>query len=283
MSDERTLMVMSICRYIHAMKGWVMGAAVRRIFMGSNEQVNHIDCIFETNEDANFFLRTLRVEHLVFFSNAAKHGMQEYTASRIAQSGQRHEVRICVHAYYSGLTRRARFPRNIPFPAVDIDCVVWYGQGVREAMPAQVKREEFALDNPSSLAMLMERVQSRRFGITNHLVKHSPEAAVRILEYCGHLVRDENFQMDLAYGATLESPIVFRVGVERPVTCSIAQTDLEMGSLAIRLQCGHEFGFEGIINWIQHKVQSQTKEVKCPMCNQSFITPMVIGEGLDMS
>lgn len=274
-------MVMSICRYIHAMKGWVMGAAVRRIFMGSSEQVNHIDCIFETNEDANFFLRTLRVEHLVFFQNSAKHGMQEYTASRMSSTGQRHELRICVHAYYSGLTRRQRFPRNIPFPAVDIDCVVWYGQGVREAMPAQVKREEFALDNPSSLAMLMERVQARRFGITNHLVRHSPEAALRILDYCAHLVRDEGFEMDLAYGATLDSPIIFKVDEKRRILCSIAQTDLETGSLAIRLPCRHEFGFDGIRQWIEHKCETNT--IKCPMCNQSFISPIVMGDGLDMS
>lgn len=281
MNTERTLMIMSICRYIHAMKGWVMGAAVRRIFMGSSEQVNHIDCIFESNEDANFFLRTLRVEHLVFFSNAAKHGMQEYTASRFSASGARHELRICIHAYYSGLTRRTRFPRNIPFPAVDIDCVVWYGQGVRESMPAQVKREEFALDNPSSLAMLMERVQARRFGITNHLVRHSPEAALRILDYCAHLVRDEGFQMDQAYAATLQSPIIFMTDADRRITCSIAQNELESHTLAIRLQCTHEFGFKELRNWIEHKQQS--REVKCPMCNQCFISPIVVGEGLDMS
>lgn len=285
----------NIARFVHVFHGWVFGPIVRRVFMGSIETSRNLDCIFETCEDAEYFLATLKIEHVVEFKCQATHGLHEFSVRRPFFDGTLCEVELRIHAMNSGLTRGKRLPRNIPEPCFDLDYFFWRRDGLRESMPACCRRPQFALDQSSWLAYGIERLQQRRFCVVNGLCLRSPKAMLLTLDACLHMVANESFVQDNPYTPFIETPLVFlydpvqtaNSDASRPF-CAIKQEGLGDFEPAVRLPgCEHVFSFAGIRGWIEEKgLRGQPsnpdgtvgRSVSCPLCQRVFVSKTPLGD-----
>lgn len=283
----------NVARFVHVFHGWVFGPIVRRVFMGSIETSRNLDCIFETSEDAEYFLSALKIEHVVEFKCQATHGLHEFSVRRPFHDGTVSGVELRIHAMNSGLTRGKRLPRNIPEPCFDLDYFFWRRDGLREGMPPCCRRPQHALDQSSWLAYGIERLQQRRFCVVNGLCLRSPKAMLLTLDACLHMVAEEGFVQDNPYIPFIETPLVF---LHEPQTapdatrtfCPIKQEGLGDFEPAVRLPvCGHVFSFAGIHGWIEEKgLRGQPgnpdgtigRSVSCPLCQRVFVSKAALGE-----
>lgn len=280
----------TISRYIHVFHGWVFGPIPRRMFLGSPESSRELSCIFETGEDAEYFLSTLKVEHTVEFVSQGTAGLHTFNVHRPYTYNEANElttIRLKIHAMHSGLTRRKKLPRNIAEPCLDLDYFFWRKDGLREMFPPDCRRGEMGLDQPSWLAYAFERLQKRRFCVVNPLCNRSPRGMLQVLEICLRMVADEGFTQDNAFEPAIQTPIVFLNPPNAcPKTfCAIKQDDLGDFEPAVRLpQCNHVFSFIGLRGWIYQKGMRQGAEadgtgdtalgrsVECPLCQQEFVS-----------
>lgn len=293
-----------VTKYIHVFHGWVFGAITRRMFFGSVEKSAQIDCVFETREDAEYFLKTVKVENRVDFLREGSHGLNEYRVIRQID-GFHTNIDLRIHAMHSGLSRRKRIPRNIVEPCFDLDYFFWRSDGLGETLPLFCRKPDFGLEECSWLAYAIERVRAKRFCVANGLCVRSPSAMLQTLERCLVMVRDENFEQDNLFAPVLQTPLVYIhtnpvdstssssslgsssssssnlsfLGVDdetndgdRGLFCAIKQDRLADGEPAVRLpSCGHSFSFEGIHGWITQNLQG-VDTIACPLCQRAFVS-----------
>ena len=129
-----------VAKYIHVFHGWVFGPITRRMFLGSLEKSGQIDCVFETKEDAEYFLKTIKVENRVDFLREGQHGLNEYRVMRQID-GFHTNIDLRIHAMHSGLTRRKRIPRNIVEPCFDLDYFFWRSDGLERVCPCSAENQ----------------------------------------------------------------------------------------------------------------------------------------------
>ena len=298
-----------VAKYIHVFHGWVFGPITRRMFLGSLEKSGQIDCVFETKEDAEYFLKTIKVENRVDFLREGQHGLNEFRVMRQID-GFHTNIDLRIHAMHSGLTRRKRIPRNIVEPCFDLDYFFWRSDGLRESLPLFCRKPDFGLEECSWLAYAVERVRAKRFCVANGLCVRSPSAMLQTLERCLVMVRDENFEQDNLFAPVLQTPLVYihtnpvdshsssvsssssasssssnlsflgvddeangmGGGGDRGLFCAIKQDRLADGEPAVRLpSCGHAFSFEGIHGWISQNLEG-VDTIACPLCQRAFVS-----------
>ena len=268
MNTSQTQLILAICKYVHSINGWVIGQAVRHLFMFSRENDIGIDCVFESCEDANLLIRVLKVSGTVKFERPTEESNRQYRLFKVSNGQDTIDLRI--HHYYCGLTRGTRIPKHGTFPTFDIDCVVWTSGGIRENLPSKAKREEFALENPSSFAQMMRYVQNQSFSIVNENILNDPRAAIACFDQCCNLI-EQGFVMESDRYNNWDFPVLYRCGPRvDDWVCSIAQVSCSPETIIVRLACNHEFTyFQGLREWI--KANSESSCVSCPLCKRVFL------------
>jgi len=274
MNTTRSQLLLEVCKYIHSGNGWVMGQAVRYLFMFSKESESDIgiDCVFETCEDANLLIRVLKVSGTVHFEPTDDSNPRQYRLFKVSKFQDTIELRI--HHYYCGLTRGTKIPKHGIFPTFDIDCVLWTSGGIREHLPPKFKKEELGLQSPSSFALMMRHVQSQSFSIINDNILNDLRAAIVCFDQCCTLI-EQGFVMERNRYNNSNFPVLYRCGSRHDndeFLCSIRQVPCGRETIIIQLPCNHEFTyFQGLRDWIKANSGPDSSSVSCPLCKSVFL------------
>ena len=138
------ILIMTICRSIHAHRGNMYGWAVRRLFFSSSNAKSSpdIDCSFDSNYCANVCLRNLQVENNLYYHTHLSHGPRIFILERTDMYQRVFRVNLRIHNYYFGNKGSISPPKHLPFPLIDIDCLAWKSNSITEILPLEVQKEE---------------------------------------------------------------------------------------------------------------------------------------------